>query len=403
MSRIAITGVGTINALGAGVERFAAGLRSGTCAIGTLTQFDPSGFRSLCAAEVGIATLPAAVPRAVAKRASRSAQLALIAADEAWRGAGLDARDAAGAGIVLGTTTGGMASGEESYRRQLRGDERPRRLSDWLETCVATSVDALAAVFGCAGPRVTVSTACSSGANALGIAADWIRSGVTDVVLCGGTDSLCRMTYSGFNALQALDRVPCRPFDRHRAGLTLGEGAALFVLEDADRARARGAPILGELVSYGTSADAHHLTQPRPDATGQIIALRRALAEGGVTAEEIDYVNAHGTGTPLNDIIETRALKAVLGRHAYRIPVSSTKSMIGHCLGAAGAIEAVASLLAIRDGFIPPTATLAEPDDECDLDYVPRTSRAASVRTVASNSYGFGGNNTSLILRATDG
>jgi len=402
MQRIAITGIGSINALGAGVARFDAGLRGGTCAIGTLTLFDPKGFRSVCAAEVGPVSLPASVPRSIARRASRSARLALIAADEAWRDAGLGATDAADAGIVIGTTTGGMLSGEECYRRQLHG-ERRQRLSGWLETPVGTPADTLAAVVGCGGPRLTVSTACSSGANALGIAVDWIRSGLTDVVLCGGTDSLCRMTFSGFNALQALDRVPCRPFDRHRAGLTLGEGAALFVLEGWSRARARDATILGELVSYGTSADAHHLTQPRPDGAGQIAALRRALAEGGIAAEEIDYVNAHGTGTPLNDVIETRTLKAVLGPHAYRIPISSTKSMIGHCLGAAGAIEALASLLAIRGGFVPPTATLAEPDDECDLDYVPRTSRAAAVRTVVSNSYGFGGNNTSVILRAYDG
>jgi 3-oxoacyl-[acyl-carrier-protein] synthase II len=248
-----------------------------------------------------------------------------------------------------------------------------------------------------------VSTACSSGANALGIAADWIRAGRSAVVLCGGTDSLCHMTYAGFNALQALDRVACRPFDRERAGLTLGEGAALFVLEAWERARQRGAPILAEFVSYGVSGDAHHLTQPRPDGTGAILAIRRALEEGGIAAEAIDYVNAHGTGTPLNDVMETRALKAVFGARAYALPISSTKSMIGHCLGAAGAIEALASVLALREGFVPPTATLEHPDPECDLDYVPKTSRSAALRTVLSNSYGFGGNNTSLILRRYEG
>jgi 3-oxoacyl-[acyl-carrier-protein] synthase II len=174
----------------------------------------------------------------------------------------------------------------------------------------------------------------------------------------------------------------------------------MFVLEEWERAKRRGAVIAAELVSYGVSADAHHLTQPRPDGEGAMLAMRRALHEGGVEAEEIDYVNAHGTGTPLNDVAETKAIKAVLGASAYRVPVSSTKSMVGHCLAAAGAIEALASILAMRGNFVPPTATLEEPDPECDLDYVPRTSRTATLRTVLSNSYGFGGNNTSVVLRA---
>jgi 3-oxoacyl-[acyl-carrier-protein] synthase II len=207
------------------------------------------------------------------------------------------------------------------------------------------------------------------------------------------------MTYSGFNVLQALDTVACRPFDRHRAGLTLGEGSAMFVLEDWERPHRRGA-VIAELVSYGVSADAHHLTQPRPDGQGAMLAMRRALQEGGVEQEEIDYINAHGTGTPLNDTAETKAIKAVFGAHAYQIPVTSTKSMVGHCLAAAGAIEALASVLAMRGNFVPPTATLEEADPECDLDYVPRASRPATLRTVLSNSYGFGGNNTSVILRA---
>jgi 3-oxoacyl-[acyl-carrier-protein] synthase II len=234
----------------------------------------------------------------------------------------------------------------------------------------------------------------------LGIAADWIRWDRAEAVLCGGADSLCWMTYSGFNVLQALDTAACRPFDRRRAGLTLGEGSAMFVLEDWERAVRRGAPIAAELVSYGVSADAHHLTQPRPDGQGAMSAMRRALKEGGVAPEEIDYVNAHGTGTPLNDVAETKAIKAVFGAHAYRIPVTSTKSMVGHCLAAAGAIEALASVLAMRGGFVPPTATLEEADPECDLDYVPLNSRPAELRTVLSNSYGFGGNNTSVVLRA---
>lgn len=398
MTRVAITGIGSINALGAGVEAFAAGLRDGRCGIGPLTRFASEGYRTACAAEAPLPALPAAIPPRAAQRLSRTARLALAAAAEAWRASGLD--DGRACGVALGTTTGGMAEGEESYRQERIGGGSAATLASWLETPVAVSTDAVAELIGSRGPRLTVSTACSSGANALGIGADWIRDGRVAAALCGGAESLCRMTYSGFNVLQALDRVPCRPFDRGRAGLSLGEGAALFVLEDWRAAERRGARILGELLGYGVSADAHHLTQPRPDGAGAILAMRRALDDAGVGAEAIDYVNAHGTGTPLNDAAETRAIKAVLGARAYAVPVSSTKSQVGHCLAAAGAIEALAALLAVRDGFLPPTVTLREPDPECDLDYVPGHSRPAAPRTVLSNSYGFGGNNTSVVLRA---
>jgi len=401
MRRIAITGIGSINSMGAGVGSFAEGLRRGRCAIGELTMFPADGYRTSLAAEVRRIDVPPIVAPQIARRASRTTALALVAADEAWRMAGLGTVD--DVAVVLGTTTGGMTTGEECYRRQLLGERNRHALSQWLETPISVSVDAVAETFGCRGPRLTVSTACSSGANALGFAADWIRTGRASHVLCGGTEALCRMTYSGFNILQALDRHPCRPFDRRRAGLTLGEGAAVFVFEGWESAQNRGARILAEFVSYGVSGDAHHLTQPRPDGAGAMLAMLRALAEGGVAPEEIDYVNAHGTGTPQNDAVETRVIEAVLGSHAREIPVSSTKSMIGHCLGAAGAIEALACVLAMRDGFAPPTANLEQTDPECDLDYVPQASRSVALRTVLSNSYGFGGNNTSLILRRHDG
>ena len=398
MTRVAITGIGSINALGTGVQAFARALRAGECGIGELSVIPRAGFRSSRAAEVKELRPPAWLPRAYARRLSRSALLALIAADEALRSAILPPALVQDTAVVVGTTTGGMATGEHALARAAEGSGGAH-ISEWLETAVAVPTDDLALLLGCRGARLTVSTACSSGANALGIAADWIRTGRARHVICGGTDSLCEITYSGFNALQALDREPCRPFDRERAGLSLGEGAAIFVLESWQDAEARGASILGEFVSYGVSADAHHLTQPRGDGAGAVLAMRRALEAGGVSAEEIDYINAHGTGTLLNDVMETRAIKAVFGEKAYRLPVTSTKSMVGHCLGAAGAIEALASLLAIRGGFIPPTATLRNPDPECDLDYVPQVSRAATLRTVLSNSYGFGGNNTSVVVR----
>jgi 3-oxoacyl-[acyl-carrier-protein] synthase II len=405
MRRIAITGLGSLNGLGAGIESFEEGLRFGRCGIGEITAFPADGYRSSIAAEVKDVPRPPELPARLLRRASRSSLLALVSAAEAWR---MSRPSAAGGslGVVIGTTTGGMTFGEERYRRvraSAAGESVHRGAaaqSQWLETPVSAPADVVAHAFDARGPRLTVSTACSSGANALGIAADMIRAERADVVLCGGTDSLCRMTYSGFNSLQALDRVPCRPFDRERAGLTLGEGAAMLVLEDWERARARGAEILAELVSYGVSADAHHLTQPRPDGEGAVLAMRRALEGGGVSTEEIDYVNAHGTGTPQNDVVETRALRQVFANRAERVPVSSTKSMIGHLLGAAGAAEAVACVLALRGAFVPPTIHLEHPDPECDLDYVPHRSRSQPLRTVLSSSYGFGGNNTSLILRA---
>jgi 3-oxoacyl-[acyl-carrier-protein] synthase II len=396
--RVAITGTGSVNALGVGVAALADGLRAARCAIGSVSLFDTSAYRTAFAAEVAALPVPPSIPRALARHASRSDLMALIAASEALASAGLDG-EAAAAGIVVGATTGGILGSEEYLRRRLF-DEHPSKSAAILPMPISTSADMLARAYGCGGPRLTVSTACSSGGNALGLAADWIRRGRAEVVLCGGTDSLCRMTFSGFNALQALDSVPCRPFDRRRAGLSLGEGAAMFVLEDLERARARGAPGSAELLGYGISADAHHITQPRPDGAGALLAMQRALEDAGVSADAIDYVNAHGSATPLNDLIETRALKALLGRRAYQIPVSSTKSMVGHCLAAAGAIEALACVLAMRGGFVPPTATLEEPDPECDLDYVPGASRVYAAHTVMSNSYGFGGNNTSLVLRA---
>jgi 3-oxoacyl-[acyl-carrier-protein] synthase II len=405
MRRVVITGAGSINALGVGVPAFAAGLQAARCGIGALSLFDCDGYRTSRAAEVREVPHLAWLPRSIERHTSRSDRFALVAAREALAAAGLwsdtGASDAArdNVGVVLGATTGGMHSAEEYYRRVLLrlGHERRTRM---LTLPVSSSADWLAGVFGCQGPRLTVSTACSSGGNALGIAADWIRAGRADIVLSGGTDSLCRMTFSGFNALQALDAAPCRPFDRDRAGLSLGEGAAMFVLESEDRARARGAAIVAAFRGYGISADAHHITQPRPDGAGMVLAMRRALDDSGVATEEIDYVNAHGTATPLNDLLETRALKALFGKRAYDIPISSTKSMVGHCLAAAGAIEALACVLALRGGFVPATATLEHPDPECDLDYVPRASRTQAVHTVLSNSYGFGGNNTSIVLSA---
>lgn len=400
MRRVVITGAGSINALGTGVAAFAEALAAGGSGIGVLTLFDAAGYRSRLAAEVRELPLPASLPAIARRRASRSDLLAFIAAEEALRSSGWD-EDRTAVGVVLGGSTGGMLAGEEYWRRRTLG-LRGARASRLLTTAVSSSGDLIAQVFGCHGPRLAVSTACSSGNNALGFAADWIRAGRARAVLCGGTDSLCRMTFSGFNSLQAVDLQPCRPFDRDRAGLTLGEGAAVFLMEERDHALARGATVLAEFLGYGVSADAHHITQPRPDGAGAALAMRRALRESDVAAEEIDYVNAHGTATPANDAAETRALKQFFGARAYRIPISSTKAMTGHCLAAAGAIEALVCVIALQHGLVPATVSLQNPDPECDLDYVPREARRAPLRTVMSNAYGFGGNNSTIVLRRAE-
>jgi 3-oxoacyl-[acyl-carrier-protein] synthase II len=399
-NRVVITGAGSINALGVGVGAFAGALRGGRSGIRHLSVFDPSAYRSPYAAEVDEVDSAICLAAPLRRRSSRSDRFALIAAQEALAGAGLENEDRLRAGVIIGASTGGMLEAEVHVVDPAPKEPRPA-VRGLLNAPVSTTADHLALQFGCYGPRLTVSTACSSGNNALGFAADWIRSGRADVVLCGGVDSLCRMTFSGFNVLQAIDTVPCRPFDRERAGLTLGEGAAMFVFESAERARARGAEPLAEFVGYAASADASHMTQPRSDGASALQAARAALAAAGVHPEEVDYVNAHGTGTPLNDAIETKILKAVLGERAYRVPVSSTKAATGHCLAAAGAVEALACVIALRHGFVPPTLHLENPDPECDLDYVPNAARERALRTVMSNSYGFGGNNTTIVLRRT--
>lgn len=397
--RVVITGAGSINALGVGVDAFAQALRDSRSGIRHLSVFDPSAYRSPWAAEVDDLDAAPCLPARLHRHASRSDRFALIAAQEAWAAAGLEQEDRVGAAVVIGASTGGMLEGEAHVVERERQRSGLRGL---LNAPVSTTADRLALHFRCRGPRLTVSTACSSGNNALGFAADWIRSGRADVVLCGGVDALCRMTFSGFNVLQAVDTVPCRPFDRDRAGLTLGEGAAMFVFESASRAQARGATPLAEFLGYAASADAYHMTQPRPDGASALHAARGALAASGVRPEEIDYVNAHGTGTPLNDAIETKIIKAVLGDHAQRVPVSSTKSTTGHCLAAAGAIEALACVIALRDGCVPATLNLENADPECDLDFVPNASRNCEINTVMSNSYGFGGNNTTIVLRRSN-
>jgi 3-oxoacyl-[acyl-carrier-protein] synthase II len=396
---VVVTGLGTVNALASSVPRFADALRAGASAIGPLTLFNTVGYRSRIAATVADDAPPSGLAPSLRRRLSRSDIFALRATAEALADSGLaGTTPPERIGLALGGTTGGMLRAEECLRARVEGRIRRYRSAPILGSPISVSADVVANVFDLAGPRLSLSTACSSSANALGIALDWVRLGRVDAVVTGGTESLCRMTFAGFNALHALSLEPCRPFDRERSGLSLGEGAAILIVESAEHAARRGARVHAELVSYGNSADAHHLTAPHPDGTGAMLAMRRALARAGLRPDEIDYINAHGTGTPLNDAVEASAIRTVFADAAARLAVSSTKGAVGHTLGAAGAIEALATILALRDGFLPPTVNLEEADPACDLDLVPHRSRPAALRYALSNSYGFGGNNTSLVL-----
>ena len=396
---IVVTGLGTVNALAHSVDAFTAALRAGACAIAPVTGFDATGYRSRIAAEVKDLAAPDWLPSPLRRRASRSDLFALIAAAEAMKASGLDVAAAPErVGVVLGATTGGMMAAETSLRGRIDGSLRRYRKSALVGTPMTTSADVLAAFFGLGGPRLVLSTACSSSGTALGVALDWIRLGRADAVIAGGTESMCRTIFAGFNALHALAPEPCRPFDRRRAGLSLGEGAAILVVERATHAARRRARVHARLLGYGMSADAHHLTAPHPAGTGAALAMRRALTHAGLAPGDVDYINAHGTGTPLNDGIEVAAIEAVFGDAASRLAVTSTKAALGHTLGAAGAIEGLTTVLALREGFLPPTVNLDEPDPAWRLDFVPRASRPATLRHALSNSYGFGGNNTTVVF-----
>jgi 3-oxoacyl-[acyl-carrier-protein] synthase II len=394
----AITGVGVISAIGAGRRAFSASLREGRSGISPNTLFALTGARSSWVGQAPEPELPDGIgPISLLSRADR---LALFAASEALSDAGLEGEARACCATVLGTGTGGIAVTERYLERLARRGER-RTPARWLLSHQpANAADLIASRLGTRGVRLSLMTACSSSATAIGVGLDLLRRGRARRVLAGGTESLCRLTVGGFSALRALDEQPCRPFHAERQGLTLGDGAALLVLEDLAEARSRGARIHAELAGYGVSADAHHLTAPAPAGRGAAAAMLAALGDAGIPPDAVDYVNAHGTGTPHNDAAEISALRRVFGGHVDRLAVSSTKAMTGHALGAAGAIEAVACLCAIEMGFLPPTLRLDAVAPDCEgIDLVPLHGRPAELEVAISNSFAFGGNNTTLVLR----
>ena len=390
-SQLVVTGCGTINALGRDVESFWARLVQGAGGIRVI----PNCFRA--SPDVLAAAVTDPLPSVdIDGPVSRTDRLALIAAEEAIHQASLTERhNRARVGIVLGTTTGGIREVEDSLVE--RGAGKASRLARLLVFEMANASDVLAERFGLSGPRYTLHTACASGASAILLGAELILGGMADAVLAGGSDALTRLTLSGFRSLRALDPEPCRPFAKDRRGMSLGEGAGFVVLEDAARAASRGVRPYAELAGYGLTTDAYHMTAPRPDAEGSIRAMIDALDRARIPAALVGYVNAHGTGTLQNDRVEALALRKVFDPDA--VLVSASKSLVGHTMAAAGALEGIATILALVHGLVPPTAHLAEPDPEIPFDCVPMNARRVTLECAMSNSFGFGGQNLSLVFR----
>jgi 3-oxoacyl-[acyl-carrier-protein] synthase II len=403
---VVITGVGVLTAMGLGWQANAAGFRAGRMALRAVTGFDVSRQVAQIAGEVDLPeTLPANhLSRAQIRRLERGGKLLLHAAGEALQQAGLTAANApATLEIVLGTSAGAMTHGEEYYRLATHASgTRHGQLALAIEYLIPQQAGLLARAFALAAPTTVISNACASGANALGHAYHLIRSGRCEMVIAGGYDALCQMVYAGFDSLKALSRTLPKPFDVHRDGLALGEGAAVFVLERRAHAVARGAEILATLAGYGIATDCHHLTQPNPAGLAALQSMRMACHEAALEPHQIQYLNSHGTGTPLNDPAEAAAIAAWAGEAASGIAVSSTKGAIGHLLGGAGAVEAAICLLAMHDGFLPATANLTNIDPCCTFDPVTQP-RPATPRTTLSNSFGFGGSNASLVFHRGDG
>lgn len=395
--RVVVTGLGAVSSIGSSVSEFWPNLLAGVCGIRPLSLFDASTYRTQTAAEVS--EIPDGFLTPVEKRRmSRADRMGLVAATEAIGQSGLDLsrEDPGRIGVILGGGTSGLLDSEAFYEIWLHGGKgRPSRVLNHLPDAIT---DRIAQRFGLEGLKSTITTACSSAANAMGYAYDAIVGGLADVVVTGGSDVLARLTYGGFNSLRSVDPDPCRPFDRERRGLSIGEAAGILVFEEEERARRRGAAILGEFLGYGVTSDAFHMTAPDPSGVAGGRTIRAALDSSGRNPSDVDYVNAHGTATPQNDSAETAALKVALGERAGEIPVSSIKSMIGHCLCASGAIEAVATVMTVREGKIPPTIHYENPDPACDLDYVPNEARDAAVTLALSNSFAFGGNSSVVVI-----
>ena len=405
--RVVITGMGAVTPLGNNVETYWENLKNGVSGIDFIKNVDTENFEMKIAAEVKDFNPEGVLDKKEARRLDRYAQFAMVAADEAIKNAklDLDTIDKNRFGVYVGAGIGGLKTIETDVAKVA---EKPsRKVSPFFVpmSIINLSAGNIAIKYGAKGPCISSVTACATGNNSIGEAFRAIKHGYADVILAGSSEApICRMGVGGFAGMKALNITddPKRasiPFDKDRNGFIMGEGVAILVMESLESAEKRGAKILAEIVGYGSTCDAYHITSPDPEGEGAAEAMRLAIEEAGIEKEEISYINAHGTSTGLNDKYETIAIKKAFGEAAYKIPVSSTKSMTGHLLGGAGAIEAVACIKALEDGFIPPTVGLENPDEGLDLDYVPKVGRKADLKYTLSNSLGFGGHNATLVFK----
>jgi 3-oxoacyl-[acyl-carrier-protein] synthase II len=406
--RVVVTGVGLITPLGTGVEKNWEALSVGRSGIGPLTRFDVADFPTRFAGEVTDFNATDWIEKKEVRKMDLFIQYAMGAAEQAMQGSGLPINEdnADSIGVLIGVGIGGLYTIEENH--QIFLDSRLRRLTPFFIPKVISNLAPghISIKYGARGANMTTTSACASGSHAVGEAYRMIRGGYLDAAITGGTEApLTPLGVGGFAAMRALStrnenpQAASRPFDLNRDGFVIAEGAAVLILEERENAIARGAKILAEIVGYATNSDAFHITSPSPEGQGAAKCMQRCLEDGDLNPAEVDYINAHGTSTPPGDLAETQAIKRVFGEHAARIAVSSTKSMTGHTLGAAGAIESVYTVLAIKRGLIPPTINYETADPQCDLDYVPNTARPAKIRIALNNSFGFGGTNTTLAFR----
>jgi len=407
-----VTGVGMVIPQGAGKDEVWKKICEGVSGVGPITKFDPTGFETRIAAEVKDFDPTRFIDPKDVRKMDPFIHFAIGAACIAVEDSGIDfsKEDPERVGVIIGVGLGGLATLEQSF--QVLRDRGPKRISPFfIPAIIPNEAPAHISIrFGLKGPNMAVATACASGAHAIGMAFRAIQYGDIDVAISGGVEAtITPLAVAGFNAMRALStrndepQKASRPFDRDRDGFVIGEGGAVMILEELERAKKRGAQIYAELVGYGYNSDAYHLAAPDPDGEGAFRCMLLALKDAGLSPDDVDYINAHGTGTPAGDLTETIAIKKVFGQRAYKIPVSSTKSMTGHLLGGAGSTEAVFCVLSIRDGIIPPTINYENPDPNCDLDYVPNVAREAKVRVALSNSFGFGGANAVLIFKKFEG
>jgi 3-oxoacyl-[acyl-carrier-protein] synthase II len=410
--RVVITGLGCISPVGNTVKESWDGILAGKSGAGMITLFDASKHKTRFAAEVKGFDGPALFGPRDARKMDRYTQFALAAAAEALVQAGLkiDEANRDRVGVLIGTGIGGI--GTMLDQSDVMRERGPDRVSPFLIPMMISDSAAgmLAIRLGARGPNMAIATACASGNNAIGEATEMIRRGAADAMIAGAAEAaLVSLAMAGMNVMTALStrnddpQTASRPFDKDRDGFLMGEGAGILILESLEHAQARGANILAELSGYGTTDDAHHISAPAENGAGAAISMKLALEDASLGIMDIEYINAHGTSTPLNDKSETAAIKTVFGEQAYQIPVSSTKSMTGHLLGASGAVEAAFVVMAIREGVLPPTINYHTPDPECDLDYVPNEPRKASLKNVMSNSFGFGGHNATVVFSRFEG